>query len=298
MEKPIAVRRMPNQNMSSVDRVKLTVLVDDSGGRPDLVPKHGLSFLIETSSADSKSRILMDTGPSPDAVLHNANVMKVDIRSLDAIVISHGHYDHTGGLIQILRNTGRATLVVAHPLAFAPKFSYKPNLRFIGTEFNPESVRDAGGLLLIARNPVPIATGVIASGEIPRETAFEKVEGFWTIADGHFIQDSIPDDQSVTLNVREKGLVVISGCAHAGIINTVRKAEKIAGTDDIYAIIGGFHLANASSERIEATLDHLLRIQPKRLYPCHCTGTKAMNRFLESFEERLTAVRTGDIIEL
>jgi 7,8-dihydropterin-6-yl-methyl-4-(beta-D-ribofuranosyl)aminobenzene 5'-phosphate synthase len=298
MERSVKVRRMPDENMFSVDRVKLTILVEDSIGQPNLVAKHGLSILIETWSADSKSRILMDTGPTPDAALHNANLMKLDIRRLNAIVISHGHYDHTGGLIQILRNTGRPTLVVAHPLAFAPKFSYKPNLSFIGTEFDPESVRDAGGVLLIARNTVPIATGVVASGEIPRETDFEKVEGFWTTADGRFLQDMITDDQSVTINVREKGLVIISGCAHAGIINTVRNAEKIAGTHNICAIVGGFHLANASGKRIDATLDHLLRIQPKQLYPCHCTGSTAMNTFMKSFGERVAPVRTGDIIEL
>jgi 7,8-dihydropterin-6-yl-methyl-4-(beta-D-ribofuranosyl)aminobenzene 5'-phosphate synthase len=284
--------------MPSADHVRLTVLVEDTVNKPDLVAKHGLSILVETTSADSKSRILMDAGPPPDVALQNANVMKADIHSLDAIVISHGHYDHAGGLIQILRSIGRPTLVVVHPLAFVPKFAYKPNLTFIGAEFNHESVRDAGGVLLTARNSVPIATGVIASGEIPRETDFEKVEGFWTVATERFLQDMMTDDQSVVVNVREKGLVIISGCAHAGIINTVRNAQKIAGTEDICAIVGGFHLADASDEKIEATLDQLSRIQPKRLYPCHCTGSRAMNRFLDSFGERLVAVRTGDVIKL
>jgi 7,8-dihydropterin-6-yl-methyl-4-(beta-D-ribofuranosyl)aminobenzene 5'-phosphate synthase len=284
--------------MPSADHVRLTVLVEDTVDKPDLIARHGLSILVETTSADSKSTILMDAGPPADVALQNAHVLKVDIHSLDAIVISHGHYDHAGGLIQILGSIGRPTLVVAHPLAFAPKFAYNPNLKFIGAEFNHESVKDAGGVLLTARNSVSIATGVIASGEIPRETDFEKVEGFWTVANDHFLQDMMTDDQSVAINVREKGLVIISGCAHAGIINTVRNAQKIAGTEDIYAIIGGFHLANASDERIEATLDQLSRIQPKRLYPCHCTGSRAMNRFLESFGERLAAVRTGDVIEL
>jgi 7,8-dihydropterin-6-yl-methyl-4-(beta-D-ribofuranosyl)aminobenzene 5'-phosphate synthase len=191
---PVVVQRMPNENMSSVDHVKVTIVVEDSCHRPSLIAKHGLSVLIETASADSKSKILMDTGPTADAALHNANLMKLDIRSLDAIVISHGHYDHTSGLIQILRNTDRPTPVIVHPLAFAPKFSYTPNLRFIGTEFDPETVRDAGGILLMARNTVPFATGVIASGEIPRETDFEKVERFWTTSDGRFIQDMIRDD--------------------------------------------------------------------------------------------------------
>jgi 7,8-dihydropterin-6-yl-methyl-4-(beta-D-ribofuranosyl)aminobenzene 5'-phosphate synthase len=289
---------MLNQSMPSVDRVKVTVLVEDSVNKPDLTAKHGLSFLVETTSAGSNSKILMDAGPPPDIALHNANVLKVDISHLDAIVISHGHYDHAGGLVEILKDIRRPTPVVVHPLAFAPKFSLKPDLRFIGPDFDQRSVRDARGVLLLARNSVPIATGVITSGEVSRETDFEKVEGFWTIKDQRFAQDQMTDDQALLINVREKGLVIISGCAHAGIVNTVRHAQKIAGTNSIHAIIGGCHLANADDKRIQATLDQLVKIQPKWLYPCHCTGSKATHRLLDSFDERCSPIRTGDVIEL
>ena len=289
---------MLNQIMPSVDRVKLTVLVEDSVNKPDLTAKHGLSFLVETASAGSNSRILMDAGPPPDIALHNANVLKADIRHLDAIVISHGHYDHAGGLVEILRNVRRPTPVVVHPLAFAPKFSLKPDLRFIGPDFDQRSVRDARGVLLLARNSVAIATGVITSGEVSRETDFEKVEGFWTVKDQRFAQDQMTDDQALLINVREKGLVILSGCAHSGIVNTVRHAQKMVGTNNIHAIIGGCHLENADDKRIQATLDQLIRIQPKWLYPCHCTGSKAMNRLLDSFGERCKTTRTGDVIEL
>jgi 7,8-dihydropterin-6-yl-methyl-4-(beta-D-ribofuranosyl)aminobenzene 5'-phosphate synthase len=289
---------MLNQSMPSVDRVKLTVLVEDSANRPDLIAKHGLSFLVETASAASNSRILMDAGPPPDIALRNANVLKADIRHLDTIVVSHGHYDHAGGLVEILRNVRRPTPVVVHPLAFAPKFSLKPDLRFIGPDFDERSVRDAGGVLLLVRNSVAIATGVITSGEVSRETDFEKVEGFWTVKDQRFAQDQMTDDQALLINVRQKGLVVISGCAHSGIVNTVRYAQKITRTNNIHAIIGGFHLENADDKRIQATLDQLIRIQPKSLYPCHCTGSKAMNRFVDSFGDRCKTTRTGDVIEL
>jgi len=289
---------MFNQSMPSVDRVKLTVLVEDSVNKPDLTAKHGLSFLIETTSAGSNSRILMDTGPPPDIALRNANLLKADIRNSDAIVISHGHYDHAGGLVEILRNIHRPTPVVIHPEAFAPKFSLKPDLKFIGPDFDERSVREARGIILLSRNPVPIATGVITTGEVSRETDFEKVEGFWTLKDERFTQDQMTDEQALVINVREKGLVIVSGCAHSGIVNTVRHAQKVAGTNDIYAIIGGFHLEGADDTRIQATVDQLLRIQPKWLYPCHCTGSKAMNRLLDSFGEHCKTTRTGDIIEL
>jgi 7,8-dihydropterin-6-yl-methyl-4-(beta-D-ribofuranosyl)aminobenzene 5'-phosphate synthase len=285
-------------NVPSADQVRLTLLVEDTLNSPNLVAKHGLSILVETGSADSKSRILVDAGPPPDVAVHNANVLGANIQNLDAIVITHGHYDHAGGLAQILGNMGRPTIVVAHPLAFAPKYAYRTNLKFIGLEFDQELVKHVGGVLLTARNSVPLATGVVASGEIPRKTDFETVDGFWTVRSEHFCQDTMLDDQSVIINLRDKGLVVISGCAHAGIINTVRHAQSVTGTDDVYAIVGGFHLADASTNRIEATVDDLLRIQPKRLYPCHCTGTRAINRFVEAFGEQVVPAGTGDILEL
>ncbi|MGA8905312.1 MAG: MBL fold metallo-hydrolase, partial [Candidatus Bathyarchaeia archaeon] len=127
---------------------------------------------------------------------------------------------------------------------------------------------------------------------------FEKVEGFWTVKDQRFAQDQITDDQALLINVRQKGLVVISGCAHSGIVNTIRYAQKITGTNNIHAIIGGCHLENADDKRIQATLDQLMRIQPKWLYPCHCTGSKAVNRLIDSFGDRCKTTRTGDIIEL
>jgi 7,8-dihydropterin-6-yl-methyl-4-(beta-D-ribofuranosyl)aminobenzene 5'-phosphate synthase len=284
--------------MPSVDHVKLTVVVEDSVNKADLTAKHGLSFLVETTSAGSSSRILMDAGPPPDIALNNANLLKVDFRNLDAIVISHGHYDHAGGLLGILRWIRRPTPVIVHPLAFAPKFSVRPDLKFIGPDFDQRSVRDARGVLLLARNPVPVATGVITTGEVSRETDFEKVEGFWTVKDQRFVQDQMTDDQALLINLREKGLVIISGCAHSGIVNTVRHAQKTVGTKNIHAIIGGCHLENADDTRIQATLDELLKIQPNRLYPCHCTGPKAINRLLDAFGERCKTTHTGEIIEL
>ncbi|MGO9645255.1 MAG: MBL fold metallo-hydrolase [Candidatus Bathyarchaeia archaeon] len=286
------------QSMASIDRVKLTVLVEDSLSNPDLTAKHGLSCFVETTSAGSSSRILMDAGPPPNVALNNADLMKVDLLSLNAVVISHGHYDHLGGLPEILKRIRKPTPIIVHPLAFAPKFSLTPNLKFIGADFDQRTVKELQGVLLLVRNPVQVATGVITSGEISRETSFEKVEGFWTVENQHFIQDQMIDDQALIINLREKGLVILSGCGHSGVINTVRHAQKITGVEKIHAIMGGCHLANANQERLQATTSELLRIQPDRLYPCHCTGAKAIDKFHEAFGERCRPTHTGDIIEL
>jgi len=303
---------MPNQDgsigsmrtlyeaMPLVEGMRLTVLVEDSVSmdKPDLIAKHGLSFLIETCMAGSSPRILMDTGPPPDIALQNANMIDEDLRKVDAIVISHGHYDHAGGLTEILKHIGRPTPVMAHPKVFNPKFVCKPNLKFIGPEFDQSQVRTAGGIPLLARNLIKIANGVMTSGEVAREMAFEKTEEFWTVENERFVRDSIIDDQALFINLKDKGLVVITGCAHSGIINTVKHAQKMTGINDVYAIIGGLHLAKADEETIQASINELVRINPQSIYPCHCTGSKAIHHLLNSFKDRCKPIQTGDVIEL
>lgn len=299
-DKTVRVVSISKNDMPPVDRLRLTVLVEDSASleKPDLIAKHGLSFLIETSVAGVDSRVLMDTGPPPDIALQNADMIGADIQQLDAVAISHGHYDHMGGLLEVLRRTCRPTPVVAHPLLFSPKFTLNPNLKFIGPGFDQTSVTAAGGILLFARNPVKIASGVMTSGEVARQTAFEKAEGFWKVEDGCFVQDAIIDEQALLINVKNNGLVVITGCAHSGIINTLKHAKKTSGIDDLCAVVGGFHLARADDNRIQATIEELVRMDPKSVFPCHCAGTKATHRLVSSFADDCRPIRTGDVIVL
>jgi len=212
-DRPIEVMRILKETMPAVEGLRLTVLVEDSVNtdKPDLVAKHGLSFLVETTMADTNSKILMDAGPPPDIALRNADIINADMRKVDAIIISHGHNDHTGGLLEILKRIGQPIPVVAHPKVFNPKFVCKPNLKFIGLKFDQSSVRAAGGVLLLARNSIKIVNGVMTSGEVARETTFEKAEEFWTVEDERFIEDQIIDDQALLVNVKDKGLVVITG---------------------------------------------------------------------------------------
>ena len=292
--------RIVNEATPSVEKLKITLLVEDSVSmeKPDLIAKHGLSFLVEASVAGTISKILVDAGPSPDIALQNANTINADVRNVDAIVISHGHYDHAGGLLKILERIDRPVPVVAHPGVFSPKFVCKPSLRFIGLDFNQSSIRSAKGVLLLARNSVKILDGVLTSGEIARETTFEKAEGFWTVEDERFIEDQIIDDQALLVNVKDKGLVVITGCAHSGIVNTVKHAQKITGINIVYAIAGGLHLAKSNEKRIQVSIDELTRVNPKSIYPCHCTGFKAIHRLAEVFKDRCKPIQTGDTIEL
>jgi 7,8-dihydropterin-6-yl-methyl-4-(beta-D-ribofuranosyl)aminobenzene 5'-phosphate synthase len=299
-DRTIELVSMSRQTMPSVEKLKVTILAEDSVTmeKPDLVAKHGLSFLIETSFAGTDSRILADAGPPPDIALQNADIMGVSLQKVDGIFISHGHYDHAGGLLGILKSINKPIPVLAHPRIFSPKFAHKPNLKYIGLGYDPSSVTNTGGALILARNPVKIMDGVTTSGEVARETIYEKAEGLWTVENECFMQDAVIDDQALIVNVSSKGLVVVTGCAHSGIINTLRHAQKMTGINKVCAVVGGFHLDKADDERIVASIDELVKINPAAIYPCHCTGSKATRRLLDSFGDRCKPVQTGDVIQI
>ena len=284
---------------ASTEKLRVTVLVDDSVNvkKPNLIAKHGLSLLVETKLAGVNSKFLMDAGPGPDIALRNAGMIDVDIKKIDSIMLSHGHYDHTGALLQVLKHIENLIPVIAHPNVFSPKFAYKPTLTSIGIEFDQTAIRASGGELLLTRDSIALLNGVISSGEILRKTYFEKTKGFWTVEDNNFIADSIVDDQALFINVKEKGLVILTGCAHSGIINTVRHAKRITGIENVYAIIGGFHLEQADDERIQKSIEDLKELDLKMMYPCHCTGRKAITKLAKSYGDFCRPVCTGDSIE-
>jgi len=277
-------------------KVRVTVLVEDSARRRGLVAEHGLSLLVDVEADDLSSCILLDTGSTPDTILKNADAMGVDLSRVDAIVISHGHYDHTGGLVGVLKRIGRRIPVVAHPKAFDLKLAYRPVLRYMGGPTMRE-VEEAGGVLVLAKGPVKLAEGVVTTGEVERSTSFEGVEEFWTVADGIFVRDEMPDDQSLVIK-GDEGVIVLTGCAHSGVVNTVIHAKSLMGVDRVKAVIGGFHLIGASEGRIRRTVEELRRLNPDLLAPCHCTGLKAVNAFMEAFGEKCRPPSTGDVIEI
>lgn len=283
-----------------VEKVKLTVLVEDSvnARKTNLMAKHGLSFFVEATIRDGEASIMMDTGPSSEALLHNIDRMDINLRKTEVIVLSHGHYDHVGGLIGVLKCIGKRVPVVVHPKIFEPKFKVKPVLMFRGAPFTPFDVEMAGGVLLCAENPVTIAEGVTTTGEVERTLALASVEGFWTVDDGRFVKDVMPDDQALLIDVENKGLVVVTGCAHSGVVNTVKHAKKITGTNKVYAVLGGFHLAGADSNKIETTVRQLEKLNLEFIGPCHCTGSKAVKRLEEAFGDRCNPLQTGDVVEL
>lgn len=283
----------------TVKNVEITVLIEDSKSstKPSLKAKHGLAYLIKAKIDNSKMTIMMDTGPTPEAILHNADAMDISLQNIDVIVLSHGHYDHTGGLIAVLKHIEKRVPVIAHPTVFGPKLKIMPHLKFIGAPFTASEVESIGGVLVLTVDPVQIADGITTTGEVPRRTTFEKVRGFWTVQNGRFLESTMLDDQSLVIDVESKGLVVVTGCSHAGIINIIKHAQKITGNRRIYAVLGGLHLSNAEDMRIQKTVNELEKFDPKFLGPCHCTGKKATIKIGKTFGERCHILHSGDVIQ-
>jgi len=285
--------------LSQIERIRLTVLVEDTKNtnRPNLMAKHGLSFFIELKSAEYTRHLLLDTGPSANLVLENAQKLGIDLKKLDYIVLSHGHYDHTGGLLSVLKYIDKRVPVILHPDALEPKFSVKKKrLKKIGLPCSISELKETSGILIPSRGASSLMPGVWVSGEIKRITSFEKVKGFRIKKGDKLVDDNMLDDQAIFVMFKNKELVVITGCAHAGLINTIKQARRITSSSRAYAVIGGFHLSSANTKRIRATTEELQRLGVEFLMPCHCTGRTAITNFVAGFGKNCQRLRTGDSI--
>jgi 7,8-dihydropterin-6-yl-methyl-4-(beta-D-ribofuranosyl)aminobenzene 5'-phosphate synthase len=253
--------------------IKITTLSENTASAPDLLAEWGFSALIEIDSLS----ILLDTGLSTSAV-HNVGILGIDLKKINRIVLSHGHFDHTGGLQNVLQRTRKKIEIIAHPNFGGEKYSRQMDnsYRYIGIPFQRPVLESLGASFNMSRDPVRITDDILTSGEIPEITEYEEIEPnrFFIKEEGELKPDTLADDMALIINTKP-GLVVILGCGHRGLINTLRHAQKLTRRQEIRMVVGGCHLIGTSSERVRLTLAALKEMDVQKIGVSHCTGLPA-----------------------
>lgn len=274
---------------------RITVLCENSvGPLSGTIGEHGFSALIEPTVGDP---LLFDTGQGL-TLLHNARRMNKDLSLVRQVVLSHGHYDHAGGLQPLLEECGPKQ-VYAHPSVFRSRYRVKESGECypISIPVGREALEAAGATFDLSEKFREVAPGMYLTGEVPRVTVFETGdEGLYCDCSGQE-PDNTPDDQSLLLET-EKGLVLILGCCHAGLINTLEHVADMTGRRDVYAVIGGTHLGFCGQEQLGSTITALRTLGIKKLAASHCTGFAASARLLREFPKAFQTAMVGYTLEV
>jgi 7,8-dihydropterin-6-yl-methyl-4-(beta-D-ribofuranosyl)aminobenzene 5'-phosphate synthase len=256
--------------------------LQDGEIRASVLAEHGFSALVKTTGEGKTHTLLFDFGFSENGAAQNVKTLGVDLKEVEAVALSHGHSDHTGGMARMTAMIGKANVpLVVHPAAFK-----SPRYVKLGEEFKlnfpkltHDMVKQAGLSVIETDKPYPLLdNSILFLGEVPHATDFEKG---WPLPhcqkDGKEVWDPIEDDTSIVMNLQDKGLVILSGCAHSGIVNTVRYAMAVTGIDKVHVVMGGFHLSGPFFEPIiDRTTEELQKLHPAFIIPTHCTGRKAI----------------------
>jgi len=253
--------------------LKITTLSENTADNLDLLAEWGLSILVETGDIN----ILMDTGQTI-SVGHNAEKLGIDLHKVDKIVLSHGHTDHTGGLMNVLELMGKKIEIVAHPDVLDAKYSGKQEnkRKNVALPFSLQQMEKLGAKFKLSRKPVKLTPYIMTTGEVPMITDFEAIDPdrFFVKEDSTWYPDELKDDLALIINTKP-GLIVVLGCGHRGVINTLYHAQKLTGRKEIRMVIGGCHLINSSAERVYRTIAALKDLNVQKVGVSHCTGLEA-----------------------
>jgi 7,8-dihydropterin-6-yl-methyl-4-(beta-D-ribofuranosyl)aminobenzene 5'-phosphate synthase len=272
--------------------------------------ENGIALHLEVEWGRYRYRALFDTGMTGSVLTHNAGALDLALADVDHLVLSHGHPDHYGGLLGFLESRPAAVPISSHPDAFLPRYLRLASGQvapFYNQDLTRSAIDDRGGRLVEHKGALEVGPGLIATGTIPRKTDFEAPPTDITapnaliqVCDHEAGPDTVPDDQALVIQVGTDGIVVLSGCAHAGIVNTIRYAMEITGRDRVMGVFGGFHLGfpGTPEEKTERTIEALHDIGVEVLCPMHCTGMEAMMKIARAFPEDFLLNCTGSTVFL
>jgi 7,8-dihydropterin-6-yl-methyl-4-(beta-D-ribofuranosyl)aminobenzene 5'-phosphate synthase len=336
--------------LQEIEKISITILIDNYTDRllqntshtlrspmirgekflPAPLAEHGFSALIkiyhkyqnkDLEGLDYKNdnnTFLFDTGVTEEGIILNAANFGINLDQIEAIILSHGHFDHFNGLLNVIDHISRPIDIIVHPDAFLKRWLIFPDGRKAKMPVLEEQILSRKGAIIHKNrnvNFLPLkehnhyynnstaGPSLLITGQIPRETNFEKGFPFQYIEnpdENSLSHDPlVNDDQAIVVNIRNKGLVILSGCSHAGIINTTNYAKRLTGISRIHAIIGGFHLSGGKlyEDAIDPTIEEMQNADPEWIVPCHCTGWKAVNRIINSMPEKFIQTSVGTVFE-
>ena len=312
-------------NLRQVDGIEIITLVDNfsdvllpdseavmrppiaKGGvipKNTLLAEHGLSLLVKVRVEEKTHSIVLDTGYTNVAVPYNLEYLGLTLEDVEAIVLSHGHMDHVGALKEVVGLCGSGTKLIMHPDACLPRariIQFSSDQIIFPAFPSRGKLKEWGADVVENKKPLLLCQdSILITGEVPRTTSFEKgMPGALIKHNGKFVPDTFKDDQSLVVNLGDKGLVVISGCAHSGIVNSVLYARQLTGQEKVCAVVGGFHLTGAAMELcIDPTIEEMKKMALHLISPMHCTGFKAISRFSEQMPDAFVLNSVGSRIVL
>ena len=287
---PINVSSQPK-----LQGVDIFILMDDKAESKELQKERGLSLLVRAHYPKKDLSILFDTSITGEKVLSNAKKMNLDLSKVSYIVLSHKHWDHTGGLLEVLRARDNWIPILHGQKFFEQSIAVDPYLRHTTwMPFLKRKIVELKGMLTPIWIPMEIAPGIFLSGKIPLVTEFEAPPPKYRILP-QMVQDEMEEELSLIINLREE-LIVVNGCSHRGVVNTVKHAMSVTGVPKVRALIGGLHLMVVSEKRVARTIEELAKLGVKEFYIGHCTGEKAIKQFKSAFGDVVHRTKSGMVI--
>lgn len=273
--------------------MRITIVCDNTvGPLSGTLGEHGFAALVEHEGES----LLFDTGAG-ETLLHNAQRMNRDLRAVKRVVLSHGHYDHTGGLWPLLRSCGPKT-IYAHPAVFQRRYAYRNGrANAIGLPYSESFLAGVGATYSLSDGFRELLPGLYLTGEVPRLTPFEVGDAGLCCDEAGCTADAVLDDQSL-IAVTGKGLLLLLGCCHAGVVNTVNHARQLTGVDEVYGIVGGCHLGFCSAEQVDQTVKALRELSVQKICGSHCTGFAAAARLTAALPGIFQPAPVGYTLEL